>query len=312
MLLCAAALAQNGRPGGMDMSTAGVANLPAQALAANDLVGVSVYGSPELTRTIRVGADGTIRFPMLEQRVRAEGLMPAELEAALAGALKKEEILVDPMVTVTILEYDSRPISVIGAVKKPITFQAVGRVTLIDALAKAEGVTPDAGPELLLSVAQPRRGEASAAMARRIPIRALIDNADPALNVRLTGGEEIRIPEARKIYVVGNVKKPGAFPVRDGSESTVLKLLAMSEGVTQYASKEAFIYRSAGDGQARQEISLPLAKLLERKAPDVPVMADDILYVPDAKAKRAGLTALEKVLIYGSGAASALIYAGVR
>jgi polysaccharide export outer membrane protein len=305
LFACAGALAQN---------SSTIANLPAQKISANDLVAIAVYAAPELTRTIRVGEDGAIRVPMLKQRIPAEGLMPAQLESAIAEALKAEEILVEPLVTVTIVEYDSRPISVMGAVKRPVTFQAVGKVTLLDALAKAEGLTSEAGPEILLTKPEPggAAGAGAGARVQRISVKQLMDAEDPQLNVRLTGSEEIRVPEARKIYVVGNVKKPGAFAVRDGSENTVLKLLAMVEGVAPYAAKEAFIYRATGDGGARQEISIALTKLMERKAPDVPLIADDILYVPDAKARRAGWNALEKVLIYGTGAASALIYAGVR
>jgi polysaccharide biosynthesis/export protein len=305
-LFVTAACAQNRPTAVLDMNMANVANLPAQKIAPNDLIAVSVYDSPELTRTVRVGEDGTIRFPMLKKPVATEGLMPAQLETVLADALKDAEILVDPVVTVTILEYDSRPISVLGAVRKPITFQAASKVTLIDALAKAEGLSPDAGPEILLS--KPRTG-----LVQRIPVRWLIDNADhPELNARLIGGEEIRVPEARKIYVTGNVKKPGGIPVRDGTENSVLKLLAMVEGVAPYAAKVAWVYRLQDDGQPRTEIPIELSKILDRKSPDVPLLPDDILYVPDAKGVRAGLTALEKVLIYGSGAASAMIYAGVR
>jgi polysaccharide export outer membrane protein len=297
----------------VDMNMANVANLPAQKISANDLIAVSVYDSPELTRTVRVGADGTFRFPMLKKPIVTEGLMPAQLETVLADALKADEILVDPVVTVTILEYDSRPISVLGAVRKPITFQAVGKVTIIDALAKAEGLSAEAGPEILLSKPVSLDGKTTSSLVQRIAVSSLIDSADhPELNERLTGGEEIRVPEARKIYITGNVKKPGAFPVRDGSENSVLKLIGMVEGVTQYASKEAYVYRVHGDGQPRTEITIELSKILARKSPDVPLLPDDILYIPDAKGMRAGLTALEKVLIYGSGAASALIYAGVR
>src|SRR5271166_944589 len=61
------------------------ANLPAQRIGANDLVAVSVYDVPELTRTVRVGADGLVRLPMLKQRIKAEGLMPGELETAIAS-----------------------------------------------------------------------------------------------------------------------------------------------------------------------------------------------------------------------------------
>src|SRR6516165_10643371 len=80
-------------------------NLPVQPLGPNDLIAVSVYGSPEFTRTARVSEDGYIRLPLLKQRIHAEGLLPAELENAIAEALKSESLLVEPFVTVNIAEY---------------------------------------------------------------------------------------------------------------------------------------------------------------------------------------------------------------
>ncbi len=294
------------RPGVVDTTVAGVANLPAQKIQPNDLIAVSVYGEPELTRTVRVGEDGAIGLPMLENRIAAGGLMPAKLEDAIAQALKEGEILVNPMVTVTILEYSTtRTVSVIGAVRRPLTFPVVGTVRLLDALAKAEGLNGDAGPELLVT----RPG---ADFSERIVLKDLIDGVDSKLNIVLEGGEDIRVPEARKIYVVGNVKRPGAFPVRDGSENTVLKLLAMVEGVTPYSAKRAYIYRAASDGQPREEIPLELKKIMARKAPDVSLSADDILYIPDNTGQRLALTTLEKVAGFGGAAAAAVIYAGTR
>ena len=70
------------------------ANLPAQPVGPNDLIALSVYDAPELSRTIRVSVDGYIRIPMLKQRVKAQGLYPADLESAVARALQEEEILV--------------------------------------------------------------------------------------------------------------------------------------------------------------------------------------------------------------------------
>ena len=128
-----------------------LANLPAQRIGPNDLIAVQVYGAAELSRTIRVGGDGQIRLPMVARRIAADGLMPIEVESAIAEALKAEQILVDPIVTVTIVEYQSRPISVAGAVRRPITFQAAGPTTLLDALTRAEGLSPEAGPESLLT-----------------------------------------------------------------------------------------------------------------------------------------------------------------
>ena len=307
LLGCGFAFAQGRPPGVVDANVAGVANLPAQRIAGNDLIAVSVYDSPELTRTVRVGADGMIRLPMLKQRIRADGLLPGGLENVIAEALNSEQILVDPIVTVTILEYHSRPISVVGAVRKPVTFQAVGKVTLLDALVMAEGLTSDAGPELLLMRPQPGDADAPASPVERIPLQALLGAADPELNATLTGGEEIRIPEARKIYVVGNVKKPGAFPVRDGSETTVLKVLALAEGLVPFSGRRAYIFRAGADPAARREIPIELEQILERKSADVALQADDVLYIPDNKGRRRTAAILDRVTGFGASTASGVL-----
>ena len=288
------------------------ANLPAQRIGASDLIAVSVYDAPELTRTVRVDADGFIRMPMLSGRIKAAGLMPAELEAAIVKALQAEQLIVDPFVTVTVAEYESRPISVAGAVKQPIRFQAVGRVTLLDAITRAGGLSPEAGPEILVS--RTDAGSSSAAgLVQRIPVRGLFEAADPEMNIPLSGGEEIRIPESGKVYVVGNVKKPGAFPVQDAAQTSVLKVLALAEGLDSYASKQAYIYRrEAGPEGKKNEIPIELTRIMQRKAPDVALLANDILYVPDNTGRRTAMTALEKFLLFASGATTAAIYGIVK
>jgi len=249
-----------------------------------------------------------IRLPMLKQLIKAEGLFPADLETAIAKALREEQILVDPFVTVTIAEYHSRPISVSGAVKMPLVFQAEGPISLLEAIARAQGLSENAGPEVLVSRSQPGPDGTNVMLTRRVTVRNLINDADPAVNIKLTGGEEIRVPEVSKIYVVGNVKKPGAFPVQNGSETTVLQMLALTEGLEQFSSKNAFIYRREANG-GKNEIPVELDKILQRKSPDVPLIANDILYIPDNRNKRIGMRALEAIIGFGVGAGStALIY----
>jgi len=286
-------------------------NLPAQKIGPNDLISVEVYNAPELSRTIRVGGDGYIRMPMMKQRLKVDGLMPPEVEAAIAVGLKHEQIMVEPYVTVTMAEYHSRPISVMGAVKTPLTFQADSTITLLDALARADGLAPEAGPEILISRKPADDDPNAQPLVQRIPVKALMEAGDPNLNVHLTGGEEIRVPTAGKIFVVGNVKAAGAFTLQDSGETTLLKALALAGGLAPYPGKQAYIIRREANG-AKNELPVELAKIIGRKAPDVPLQADDILYVPDATGRRATLAALEKVLAYGTGATAALIYAGVR
>jgi len=279
------------------MEEVGKANLPALQLHAGDLVAVSVYDAPELTRTVRVDPDGTIRLPLLAEGVKAAGLMPRELEAGLTDALKSEEILVDPIVKVTVVEYHSRPISVMGAVRRPVTFQADGKITLLEALSHAEGLTEEAGPEILVS-----QNDA----VRRISVKKLLDGADPAVNLTLTGNEEVRVPVAGKIFVVGNIRKPGGFPVRDPADSTVLKMVALSEGLMPFSEKIAYIVRRK-EGETPQEIPIQLARIMERKSPDVPLEIGDILYVPDNKTRRSTMSIVDRLAGFGSATASGLV-----
>jgi polysaccharide biosynthesis/export protein len=283
------------------------ANLPAQPVGPSDLLAVSVYGAPELTRTVRVSPEGSIRLPMLKQPIAVEGLMPEEIERSLAAALTATQILVDPVVTVTIAEFASRPISVAGAVRKPLTFQASGRTTLLDALARAEGLNPEAGAEILVTRAA---GPEGVPVTRRIAVKNLLEAADPAANVLLEGGEEIRVPEVGRVFVVGNVTRPGAFPLADAEGMTLLKALALAEGLSRFASKEAYIYRPV-DG-AKQEIIVELRGVMDRKRPDVALAAGDILYIPDNRRARLTSNVIDKLVSFAAGTASGALVLSVN
>jgi polysaccharide export outer membrane protein len=306
-LLCAIVAAAQDRPSANP--EIGGANLPALEIGPNDLIAVAVYGSPELSRTVRVSAEGDIRLPMLKQKIGARGTLPAELETRIAKALVAEDILVDPVVTVTIVEYHSRPISVAGAVRRPVTFQAWGKTTLLEALTRAEGLSPDAGAEIL--VTRPAAKPGDKPLMQRIAVKGLIDTADASLNVTLEGGEEVRVPQVGRVFVVGNVKRPGAFRIEDGFGMTVLKALAMAEGLAPFATKQAYIYQRA-DGSS-QETVVELRKILDRKSADVALTANDILYIPDNRSQRATLGAIEKAVAFATATASgALILSTTR
>lgn len=283
-------------------------NLPIEKIGNDDLIGITVYDEPELTRTVRVGSDGDIRLPMLKQHIHSAGLYPAELETAITAALVDESVLVEPIVTVSVVEYRSRPISVVGAVKTPVTFQATGTVTLLDAISRAGGLSDNAGSQILVTRQPSGTSDKSVMLTQRIPVRTLISAEDPTLNLSLEGGEEIRIPEAGRVFVVGNVKKPGAFYITDGSESSVMKALALSEGLDSFSAHKAYIYRLEGGTGGRNEIPVDLNRILGRKSPDVPLLSSDILYIPDRAGLRASMKVLATSLGVGAGLGSALIY----
>lgn len=290
----------------------GGANLPAHEIGFNDLIAVSVYDAPEFTRTIRVSAEGYIRLPMVPRDLKAGGLLPIQMEAVIAEALRAEHLLNDPAVTVTIAEYHSRPISVAGAVNKPITFQAAGPVTLIEAITRAGGLRPDAGKEIHITTSQSGEDGKPLSLTQRIPVKGLIEGSDAELNIQLHGGEKILIAEIGKIFVVGNVKRPGAYPVQDSAQTTVMQMVALAEGLMPYAGKTAYIYRREASG-SKNEIPIELAKIMNRKAPDVPLVAEDILYITDRKSRRMTIRTLERIATFGAATASGvLIYSTFR
>ncbi len=292
--------------GASSLSASG--DLPIERIGNDDLLGITVYDAPEQTRTVRVDSNGEIRLPMLQKPIKAAGLYPGELETAITAALIEEHVLVDPVVTVTIAEFRSRPISVVGAVRNPVTFQASGSVTLLDAISQAGGLTDNAGPEILVS-RKPAAGESNQTeLVRRIAVRGLIDAVDPSLNLALQGGEEVRVPEAGKFYVLGNVHRPGAFTMTDGSQSTVLKALAMAEGLDHFSGNTAYIYRSDSSKGGKQEIPIELKKIMDRKSPDVDLLPNDLFYVPEATGRKAALAALTQASMIGASVGTTLLY----
>jgi len=250
-------------------------SLPDRRIVPNDLLSISVFDQPSLSLRARVKADGTVEMPFVKG-LRAQGLLPRELEIEIVRALVDQHILTEPVVTVSIAEYGARQISVVGDVKIPGQFNIVAPITLLEALAKAGWTTTDAGAEVLLS-------RSASEAPRKISIDELQKNSlDLTINVVLTGGEVINVPEAPKIWVTGSVAHPQAIPIRKPGDATVLRVVASVQGLTQYYSKVAYIYRAdPSDGGRRHEIQVPLKEIMHRQAQDVPLLADDILLMPD-------------------------------
>ena len=295
-------------------------NQQAEKIRAHDLVTISVLEQPLLTGPVRVDSEGMIRMPMLQRKIKAEGLTAVELGNAISDALKGEEILVDPYVTVTGVEtHLSRPITVLGAVRTPVEFQVPGTITVLEAILRAGGVAPEAGTEILITRSQPKASESAQldgagsddnrpALVQRVRIKSLLDGMDPSANLVLVGGEEVRVPDTGKFFVFGNVKVPGSLPVQDPLDSTVFRAIAYCQGLAPNASPQAYIFRREAGASPRSEIPVDLKKIMARKAPDVQLIANDILYIPDNIKRRNTLAVIKEVGAIGLIVVSALIY----
>ena len=300
-LLCATLCAQT------PLST----DLPARPIQPGDLLMISVYGAQELSRPARVASDGSIRLPMLGEPVPVRDLLPPEAETRIAAALVADEILVDPAVSVAITEYHTEPVSVAGAVRHPLTFPIYQKISLIEAITRAEGLNDNAGAEILITRPSP---DGKPPLVERIPVRQLMNGSQPELNVMLQGGEEVRVPELGRVFVAGNVRHPGAFRIEEGAGMTVLKAVAMAEGLAPFSSKQAFILRRKdADPQApAAEIPVELRQITDRKTPDMELLANDILYIPDSRRARASANAIEKIIAFAAGTASGALILSVN
>lgn len=277
--------------------------LPSEVLGPDDLIEILVPYCTELSRTFRIGSDGTLTLPLLMSPIQAAGLLPPQLANKIEYALKHEQVMTDPIVNVSAIEYRSRPVNVIGAVNRPLTFQATGETTLLDAITRAGGFSTTVGSNVLVTTKHLNAKGQMQSTVQVIPVKNLTASADPGYNIELRGGEEIRVPEAAKIFVAGNVNRPGAYAMQGDADTTIVKALALSAGLAPYASNDAYIYRLRAGGGGRVELKIPLSRIMKRKAPDPALKADDILYIPDNNGKRMTSRVLNQIA--GVGATTA-------
>ncbi len=282
--------------------------MPVQRLGPDDLVSIQVLNFPEFSRAVRVSPDGTINLPLLKAPLSVRGKLPVEVESQIRDTLRNEDLVVNPAITVTVEEYASRPISVLGAVKTPVIFQAVGRVTLSDAIIRAGGFTAEAGPELLVSRRTPDMTAEEPVPTRHILIRDLLSSDSNQANIVLTGHEEVRVPAAGRLFVLGDVRNPGSYPVPDQTDTTVMKALSLSGGLGSSPSKEAWVIRRDELTGTKRQIPIELRAILELRADDYALLPGDILFVPNNRRRKETLAILDRLLAFGAVVGAGLIF----
>jgi polysaccharide biosynthesis/export protein len=266
-----------------------------------DLLYIYVADYADITRSYRVSQNGTISIPVFKEPLPVTGLMPTEVEKAVAQGLLDAKLLVKPVVSVGVPEYRSRPVQISGAVKHPVTVQALGEMRLLDALAKADGLDSDAGAEILVL----RPGAITSETSKlHIPVPALLAGLDPALNVTLHGGEQILVPRAGKLYIVGNVRNPGVFPFTEADGLSVLKALGLCQGALPFSHADAILYRLIPGSSLRTEITVHLNDILNHRAADVPLQPNDVFYVAEYSGKRLAAKTLDRITGIGASAAT--------
>jgi polysaccharide biosynthesis/export protein len=244
-------------------------------ISAGDEVEVGVYGAPDLSVHCRVASDGNISIPLLGY-VHIAGLTSNQAEAAISNQLRQKNILSNPQVSVFVKDYIGSQISVTGEVARPGVYSALGPHRLFDILQDAGGLNDRAASTVIIS----HRG------SKESTTYDLPKDAEELsrVNVDLSPGDTVVVPKAGVVYVLGGVNKPGGYVLNSDSGTTLLRVIAAAGGPSQTAAVGGTkMLRRTPTGL--EEVPVPLKKLLRAKVADVPLQADDIIYVPSSRLK---------------------------
>jgi polysaccharide export outer membrane protein len=267
----------------------------AYRLGPGDVIDITVFEVEELSSPAVISPDGKVVLPLIGT-VELGGLTTREAASRLA-ALYGDNLLRNPQITVTVKEYHSQPVTVIGAVSKPGVYQLRGPRRLSDVLAMAEGLAPESGTEITISRPQPAGGETTFSVTTR---GLLSLTGHPVNNPWVEGGDTIRVARAGVVYVIGEVGRAGGFPLKDQEQITVLKALSLAEGLKRTAAPQrAKIIRNR-NGQ-REETPIRLRDILQGRAPDPPLAPEDVLFIPNSEAKSAMGRAAEAAIQITTG-----------
>lgn len=256
-------------------------------LGQGDLVEVNVYDVPELNTRTRVNDRGEIDMPLVNQ-VHVEGLTVDEAEKVIEQRLDHGGFVRNPHVQLFVSEYTSDGTSVLGEVARPGVYPVLGEQRLFNLLSAAGGLSPAAGSTITVT----HKAEPDKPVV--VPIsRNLEDHATS--NIPVYPGDTVMVRRADVIYIVGDVNRPSGFLMDNGGKLSVLQAIALAGGTTSTAKLSGVrIIRKSPQGVT--EIPVSLKKMLQAKTEDVPLQANDILFVPASARKIIGGRTAEAAL----------------
>ncbi|HTT03884.1 MAG TPA: SLBB domain-containing protein [Steroidobacteraceae bacterium] len=243
-------------------------------LGPGDSITVQVYGQPDMTSTVYVADDGTVRIP-LAGAVPVSGATPVQAAQRIAQALKSGGYFVNPVVTVSLVQSRSERVSVLGEVRQPGTYAIDPSTTVFDLLALAGGETANGADVVYVR----RHGADGHVTSYPVDLQSLggaggqaVLGADnQAASRHLQGGDELFVPQAEHFYIYGEVTAPNSYKLEPGM--TMIQAIARAGGITpRGSSRRIDVKRLGKDG--RYTVSHASADEL--------VQADDVIRVKES------------------------------
>jgi len=249
-------------------ATAVLAQATNYIVGSQDVLSITVFDQADLGGKFTVEADGTFTFPLVG-RVKVGGLTLREVELLLQKELSMGYFK-NPQVSAAVEQYRSQRVFIVGEVRSPGTYPLNGDMTLIEALARAGSATDRAGAEVLIVRPRPNAGpvqgpqlptdaQEAGTEVIHVDIKDL-QGGKLSQNARLQDNDTIFVPAAELIYVFGQVKAPGSFPIQRGM--TVLQALSRAGGLTDRGASGRIKIVRTSNGR-KTEIKVKLDDLVE-------------------------------------------------
>ncbi len=246
-------------------------------IGPKDLLSVSVFEVPELNVERRVSELGKLHLPLVGA-VDVEGLTEAEASTKLKELLESRYVQ-HASVEVHIKEFQSRPISVVGAVRQPGALAFPGKWTLLEVLAAAGGLMERHGDVIHVL----RRGTDGATRELSVEVEDLMVRGDEQANIAIYPNDIINVPTAVDVTVfcLGEVRNGGALVFREGERMTLLTVIAKAGGLTDRASKRILVKRERKEG-APESLTVNYKRIVAGKEPDIELRKDDVVLVKES------------------------------
>jgi polysaccharide export outer membrane protein len=252
-------------------------------IGPGDVLTITVWGHPDLSRDYTVDPDGFAPFPLIN-RVKAGGLTTREVAASLVDLLGKD-YLVNPQVIVSVKEYLSQKVTILGETARPGVFYLTGPTSLVDILSRAGWLSRSAGKQILLVRDQPLAGPAGQGgntTIKRLSVDK-IQAGNAAENIPVLAGDTVFVVsrDDNSFFVFGEVKKPGSYPLE--RETNILEGITIAGGFTDKASpSRTRVIRVGTTGQ--QVLEIDMNDIIKRGQRDkaVRLQANDVVVVPES------------------------------
>lgn len=267
-------------------------------IGPGDMVSVQVFDTPELSSEgARVSQSGQVSLPVLGM-VQIAGLNTEQAARRIETELRTRGIMVDPHVTVSVVEYATQGATMLGEVKAPGVYPTFGGRRLLDMIALAGGVATSAGK--LVTIAH-RDDPHHPEFISLVPNAGALGNQ---VNPIILPGDTIMVGRAGIIYILGSVNKPGGYLVDNNEHVSLIQALTLAGGWTQTAGlSKARLIRKVPEGH--KELMLDLKHVLNGRQSDISVENGDILYVPGSIGKTLAYRGMEAAI---AAAQTAVVY----